>query len=190
MGQFAQAWRTPPNIVRIAVVAVCAAALLAVLAVRLTTASHVASTVHTGSLVGQAAPDFTVTAWNTQGPPVHLAALRGHPVVLNFWGSWCEPCQQESPMLEAAWQRYHSRGVVFVGVAVDTPQSDGLAFLHRYSITYPCGPETPAGQIVTTYSLIGLPATVFIDRNGIVVDKVSEQLTAASLQHGLQAVMR
>ena len=93
-------------------------------------------------------------------------------------------------MLEAAYQRYHTRGVSFVGVAVDTPPSDGLAFLHRFGITYPCGPENPAGQIVTAYSLIGPPATVFIDRNGIVVDKVSEQLTAASLQQGLQAVLR
>jgi cytochrome c biogenesis protein CcmG/thiol:disulfide interchange protein DsbE len=171
-----------------AAILVCAA-LTGLLLARLADAGQAASSVHPGSLVGHTAPDFTVAVWNvTPGQAIHLAALRGQPVVVNFWATWCEPCQQEAPLLTAAWQRYHAR-ITFVGVAFDTQQVDGVQFLRRYGIQYLCG-QGDGAVLATAYGLPGLPATIFIDRRGVVADKITGQLTAAALDQGIQTLLR
>ena len=92
------------------------------------------------SLVGRMAPDVTFTAWTVKdGQQVSLKSLRGHPVVLNFWESTCYPCQLEAPLFVQANKTYAAKGVVFVGVALYTSKSDGLAFLRQYKLTYLLG---------------------------------------------------
>lgn len=171
-------------------IVVCVA-LVTLLALRFAAASHAVSSAPRGALVGHEAPDFTLAPWNAApaGQSVRLAALKGHPVVVNFWATWCEPCQQEAPLLTAAWQRYHGSGVLFLGVALDTQPQDGAQFLRRYGLTYPCGPEG-TGTIATTYALVGLPATIFIGRDGIVASRIDGQLTGAALDRAIQALLR
>lgn len=179
-------WRSA---VKVVVVVLVCAALAGLLVVRLVTAGRAASTAPAGSLMGHSAPDFTVAVWNgAPGQTIHLAALRGRPVVVNFWATWCEPCQQEAPLLAAAWQRYHTR-ITFVGVAFDTQQTDGVQFLRRYGIRYPCGSGDGA-VLATAYGLPGLPDTIFVDRHGVVVRKIAGQLTAAALDQGIQTLLR
>jgi cytochrome c biogenesis protein CcmG/thiol:disulfide interchange protein DsbE len=140
-------------------------------------------------LVGRPASDFTIAIWNgTPGQTIRLATLRGQPVVVNFWATWCEPCQQEAPLLSAAWQRYHTR-ITFVGVAFDTQQADGTQFMRRYGIRYPCGAGDGA-VLATAFGIPGLPDTIFVDRHGVVVRKDAGQLSAATLAQGIQALLR
>jgi cytochrome c biogenesis protein CcmG/thiol:disulfide interchange protein DsbE len=161
----------------------------AVAVARISTASHNVPSAPSTGLVGRAAPDFTIAVWNgAAGQTVHLTGLRGHDVVLNFWGSWCEACQQEMPLLQSAWQRYAGRGVEFVGVALDTPQEDGAQFLRQYGITYPCGPD-PTGATAPRYALIGLPTTIVIDRHGVVKQKLSGQLKPGALDQAIHALL-
>jgi cytochrome c biogenesis protein CcmG/thiol:disulfide interchange protein DsbE len=119
------------------------------------------------------APDFSFPVWNgTPHEQVHLSQWQGHVVVVNFWASWCEACRLEAADLVATWRKYKSQGVMFAGVAVQDTQGDGTAFLRRYGVTYPSGPDG-TGSIAQTYRVtnVGVPETVIINRQGIVVSQ-------------------
>jgi cytochrome c biogenesis protein CcmG/thiol:disulfide interchange protein DsbE len=147
--------------------------------------------VTTPTLLGAVAPNLTLTAW--QGAPVGkavtLASLRGHPVVLNVWESSCIPCQQEAPLLVSAYNQYQPKGVAFVGVALETTQADGLAFLHQHHLTYLAG-LAPTSQTAVDYRLIGVPDTFFINSQGVVVYEVVGVLDQQKLDAGLTALVK
>ena len=115
------------------------------------------------------APDFTMALYG--GGRLHLAALRGKTVVLNFWWSGCVPCQEEAPLLERQWRAWKDRGVVFIGMdEIDDPHtSTPYAFLKKYGITYPNGPDP--GDVAIQYGTTGQPETVFITPRGRMLDK-------------------
>jgi len=123
------------------------------------------------------------------GQTIHLAALKGHPVVVNFWASWCEACKTEEPLMQAAWQKYQAQGVVFVGIAVNDEPAPGKLFMKQYGITYPSGPAT-TDQTVVDYALPGLPDTIFINRQGVVIAKHEGQISAQDLESGIQALLK
>ncbi len=116
------------------------------------------------------APDFTLELYS--GETLKLSDLRGKPVMVNFWASWCPPCREEAPLLEETWREYREKGVVFIGVNIWDTDKDARRFLSEYGITYPNG-ASPAGQtpVAVNYGLTGIPETYFIDRNGEVTRK-------------------
>jgi peroxiredoxin len=118
-----------------------------------------------GTDPGAQAPPFSAAAYR-RGQPVTLAQFRGHPVVLNFWASWCPPCRAEMPALEAAYEKYRARGVVVIGIdgATDT-WAASRAFLDARGVTYPVGRDE-AGRIAQAYHVAGLPTTFFITAKG------------------------
>jgi len=133
-------------------------------------------------LKGKPAPDFALAALSTHAePPIHLANLRGKPVVINFWASWCTPCADEAPLLQAAWQHARTKGVIFIGIDYQDTQSDGLSFLQKRGITYPSAIDAN-GATAINYGVTGTPETFFIDRRGVVVATVRSQITAQQLQ--------
>jgi cytochrome c biogenesis protein CcmG, thiol:disulfide interchange protein DsbE len=141
-------------------------------------------------LLGHPAPDFTLAALsNSPMPAVHLTNFKGKPIVLNFWASWCDPCKHEAPLLEAIWQRVQSQGVVFLGIDYDDTQGDGLSFLQTYGITYRSAMDT-GGAVSINYGVSGVPETFFIDRHGVIVQKVIGELTQQTLQANIQALLR
>jgi cytochrome c biogenesis protein CcmG/thiol:disulfide interchange protein DsbE len=117
--------------------------------------------------IGGPAPIFSVQRVDAPGT-LDLASLRGKPVVLNFWASWCVPCKGEAKMLESAWQRYRSQGVVFVGVDYHDVTSDARTFLERHGVTYPTVKDG-SGKIADRYGVSAVPETYFIDRKGRLV---------------------
>lgn len=117
--------------------------------------------------VGQRAPDFTLTTFD--GDEIRLADLEGQVVVVNFWASWCKPCEQEAADLQAAWEQYGPSGkVMFLGVDYVDTDSAARAYLDRFAITYPNGPDLGT-RISQSYRILGVPETFFIDQNGVTV---------------------
>jgi len=115
--------------------------------------------------VGDQVPDFTLTTF--QGEQIRMSDLQGKIVLINFWASWCKPCEQEAADLEAAWKNYQSRGdIVFLGVDYVDTEPEALAYLARFAITYPNGPDLGT-RISQAFRIRGVPETYLIDREGI-----------------------
>jgi cytochrome c biogenesis protein CcmG/thiol:disulfide interchange protein DsbE len=103
-----------------------------------------------------------------EGGELVLAETRGKVVVLNFWSSWCVPCQEEAPALERAWQRVRERDVLVVGVNMWEPLSDARRFVRDYRITFPNAPD-PNGRLAIELGLTGIPETYIVDARGQIV---------------------
>ena len=115
--------------------------------------------------VQKPAPEFTLPLLN--GGRLEMARLRGQPVVINFWASWCPPCRLEAGLLERAWRSYKDQGVMFVGVDIQDTEAEGVAYVEEFDITYPNGLDAE-GTITVDYGVIGLPVTFFVNRDGTV----------------------
>ncbi len=119
------------------------------------------------------APDFEVTMFDyapmvMRSETVSLESLRGKAIVINFWASYCVPCQQEAPMLERIWREYKEQGVVFLGINTEDPLKETLDYLARYGITYPNAPDKGA-RMEHAYRITGIPETFVIDTHGQIV---------------------
>lgn len=132
------------------------------------------------------APDFTLELYS--GDSLRLADLRGKPVMVDFWASWCPPCRQEAPLLARAWREYRERGVVFVGINMWDNEQDARAFLKEFDITFPTGPDR-RGQIAINYGLTGIPEKIFIDRDGQVTRKWLGPLNEEALRRLLDEII-
>ena len=164
--------------------------LVVVLWNRLTTAQHIISGASTVPLVGHAAPDFTITPFDsTSGQTVRLSSFKGHPVILNFWASWCVPCNTETPLLQKTWQQHQADGIVFIGIDYQDQQQAAEQFLQKYHITYPTGPDS-SGSISVDYAVSNVPATIFIDRSGVVVRQHLGPVTAKILDDEIQSLLK
>lgn len=120
---------------------------------------------------GARAPEFAAPRLGSG--TLRLIDLRGKGVVMNFFASWCTPCKLEAPALEAAFRKYQSQGIVFLGVDVQQDSwDDALDFLEAFGVSYPAVRDVN-GEIAQKYQLLGLPTTYFIDRDGIVRAKVA-----------------
>ena len=120
------------------------------------------------ALKGQPAPDFTLTRLDT-GEKVTLTQLRGRPFVLNFWASWCGPCQLEHPTLTRAAQHYQAEAHFFGVVFEDTPE-DARKFAEPMDPSFPQLID-PHSRMAVDYGVTGVPETYFIDGQGIIRDK-------------------
>src|SRR5579864_2856978 len=114
------------------------------------------------------APDFELNG--LEGKTVHLSDYRGHAVLLNFWATWCVPCKEEMPWLVAFQKQYAPKGLVILGIAMDSSAEPVRKFTKKVEVNYPIllGNQRTADQ----YYVKGLPASIFIDRNGRITDQV------------------
>lgn len=100
-----------------------------------------------------------------EGQVVSLAGLRGKPIVLNFWASWCQPCRQEAPVLQGAWEQYRTQNLMVVGVDYVDTEAEAKAFIQEFKVTYPNGPDIGT-RVSQAYHITGVPETYFITRDG------------------------
>src|SRR5439155_21673971 len=137
---------------------------------------------------GPTAPALVLKRLDGDGS-VSLASLRGKAVVVNFWASWCGPCKDEAHRLEAAWQRFRSRGVVFLGVDAQDFSSDARTFVGRYGVTYPIVHDGP-GSTLGHWGVTGFPETFFVDRRGRLVAKVTGPVKDGELEQNLALALQ
>jgi cytochrome c biogenesis protein CcmG/thiol:disulfide interchange protein DsbE len=117
-----------------------------------------------------------------------LDELRGTPVVLNFWASWCDPCAEEAPVLEQGWQRWKRRGILFLGLDMQDLRGDARSFLSDLGVTYPSVRE-PGKQTSKQYGATGIPETYFISQRGRVVGHCVGAASKQQLDSGVRAAL-
>lgn len=127
-------------------------------------------------LVNRPAPDFSLET--TDGETIRLSELRGKPVILNFWSTWCQPCKLEHPLLLAAPAQYPD--VVFLGAVYADEPAAARMFLKRGGQTYPQLLD-PGGRVAIDYGVAGVPETYFINAGGTIIHKQIGPLDEDSL---------
>ncbi len=132
---------------------------------------------------GPAAPPWQLPDLSRPSTVVPLARFRGHPLVVNFWASWCPPCRKEMPALEHVARLLAGR-VDFAGLDTQDERSAGLAFARRMRVTYPLA--TDNAQVYASYGVQGLPTTFFVSANGAIVGRQVGGMT----EPGLKAIVR
>lgn len=123
-----------------------------------------------GGLIGKVAPDFTLM--NMAGQQVSLSQYRGKVVILNFWATWCPPCREEMPSMEALYKKYQDQGFVMLAVNVDETGAAAVRkFLQKNPYSFPILLDSD-NVAQNTYGVFRFPESFIIDRNGVIVDKV------------------
>jgi cytochrome c biogenesis protein CcmG, thiol:disulfide interchange protein DsbE len=145
-----------------------------------------AGTVGSVPVAVRPAPAFSLTLLD--GTSFDLSAARGKPVVVNFWASWCIPCEEEAAVLERGSRAYRDRAV-FIGVNVQDTEPLARDFMRRFGVTYPNGRDA-TGAIAVDYGMSGVPETYFIDRDGLLVRKWQGALDEARLRSFLDDLLR
>lgn len=136
-----------------------------------------------GEAIDETAPEFSVDLFDGETFTLtdHLAK-DGRPVVMNFWASWCVPCREEMPVLDAVAS--HNRGILVLGVAVQDTETAARAFAEEIDVSYPLGHDTD-GAILEQYPILGVPTTWFITSEGVLATRWAGQLD----QDGLESLV-
>jgi peroxiredoxin len=150
-----------------------------------------------GLAVGASAPEFSTTdpdgttyqLTDLDGKPIRLADLKGKAVWVNFWTTWCPPCQSEVPILRDLSARYKDRGLELVAISVqETSPADVAAYAAKYQLPYTIGFDG-SGKIFHAYKAYGLPTQVFIDPNGVISSIVGAPLDEAGATAHIEAIL-
>ncbi len=141
---------------------------------------------YTTLVVGQPAPDFDLEA--VDGTRVRLADLKGKPLVLNFWASWCTPCRKEMPDFQAVYDQYKDEGLQVYGINVGESRVAVTSFMESLGVRFPSLLDLDE-EAQRAYKILPLPATFFIDRNGTIRAIYQYQMSRAQMEAEVQRLL-
>jgi len=159
-------------------IAVCVAASLVAIAL---VASD--SRAPAGPAADPAAPAFSLPVLNQSGQKVSLSDYAGRPLIVNFFASWCEPCQKETPLLATFYRTEHGK-MAIVGLDENDVLGSATSFTHKEGVSYPVGFD-PGVIAASAYGVAGLPQTFFLDARHRIVDRVFGAVTLADINRGI-----
>jgi cytochrome c biogenesis protein CcmG/thiol:disulfide interchange protein DsbE len=133
------------------------------------------------------AKNFSLGALGHPGQRISLSSLPGRPVIVNFFASWCAPCQKETPLLARFYRARHA-SLTVIGIDVNDQTSSALAFVRKSGVTYPVATAAASNAIMIAYNLPGLPATYFLDAHHRIVKRVYGAVTQAELTSGIALI--
>ena len=157
--------------------ALCAVALLAACG---------ASSHRVGVQIGDTAPQWSEPL--STGGTLSFASLKGKPVYLNFFATWCPPCNVEPPWIETLQRRYGGRGVHIVGIDMEEGAAAAQRFRAKYGLTYPV--VVDSGTLQDLYNINGLPVHIFIKRDGTIAQTVVGEMSNAEIEAAVRAILR
>ena len=119
--------------------------------------------------VGNLAPDFQLQSLD--GQTISLGDLRGKPVLINFWATWCPPCRSEMPYIQEIYEEWTDKGLLVLAINIGESASTVEDFMQSNSLSFTVLLDTKQ-DIAQRYNITGIPTTFFIDKDGIIQDKV------------------
>ncbi|KEO84370.1 redoxin domain-containing protein [Tumebacillus flagellatus] len=137
--------------------------------------------------VGQAAPDFQLETLD--GKTVKLSDYRGKVVLLNFWASWCEPCRQEMPDIEKAYETYKDQGLVVLGANLQENNVSIQGFTDTMGLTFPILMDKDGKLAVQTYKVKPIPTSFYIDKDGILRVKAEQPMTLSFIEDNVKPLL-
>ncbi len=139
-----------------------------------------------GLEVGQLAPDFELQY--PGGRKVKLSDLKGRPVIVNFWATWCAPCEAELPEFVQTYEQYKDQGLEIVGVNAQETGEEANTFVEKYGLSYPIALDS-RGEVMDLYAVRGLPTTLFIGPEGRVAVRWAGILTKPLIEEYLAQII-
>ena len=146
------------------------------------------SGVPAGAAADPVAPTFSLPALGQSGQEVSLSDYAGRPLIVNFFASWCEPCQKETPLLATFYRTEHGK-VAIVGLDENDVLGSATSFTHKEGVSYPVGFD-PAAIAASAYGVAALPQTFFLDARHRIVDRVFGAVTLADINRGIALATR
>jgi len=140
-----------------------------------------------GDPTGYAMPTLVMPKLDGSGT-LDLASLRGKPIVVNFWASWCEPCKAEAALMGASEKAWRSKGVMFIGIDSEDKPEEAKAFMAKYGMDYP-SVSNPDATANGRWGVTGYPETFFISRDGRIASKFISSLDKATLDASIAAIL-
>lgn len=132
---------------------------------------------------------FTLAELGHPGQHLSLARYAGHPLILNFFASWCEPCQRETPLI-ARFYRSHRSSVIIVGIDVNDSNSAGLAFARKMGAAYPVASDPAPMTTALSYGVTALPQTFFLNAQHRIVKRVIRAVNLSDLRSGVATMTK
>jgi thiol-disulfide isomerase/thioredoxin len=134
---------------------------------------------------------FDFSLRDLDGRVTKLSQFRGHPVIIDFWATWCGPCRHQIPELKKIYAKYKSRGLVVLGIACDTVQGDGVRsvrpFVRQFDISYPI--LLAEAPVLDDFGVEAIPTTVFLGTDGTIVGRMMGAGAAGELSEGVNELL-
>ena len=140
--------------------------------------------------VGDEAPDFELKQINKNNEleSIRLSDFKGQGIMLNFWGTWCKPCEDEMPYMQALYPEYKEKGIEIIAVSLDNTELVVDRFIDKYDLTFPI-PHDKTGEVRDLYKIGPIPSSIFINPDGEIQRIVNGALSLESLESYFKEIL-